>query len=75
MKRHPALVPLSHDHHHGLVQARRLRRAADEADPERRLATAGEFVGFFAREGSEHFREDLSVHLVRPGLQIARRTS
>ena len=58
MKRHPALVPLSHDHHHGLVQARRLRRAADEADPERRLAAAGEFVGFFAREGSEHFREE-----------------
>jgi hypothetical protein len=24
-RRHPALVPLSHDHHHGLVAARRLR--------------------------------------------------
>lgn len=30
MKRHPALEPLSHDHHRALVLARRLRRAADE---------------------------------------------
>jgi hypothetical protein len=29
MKRHAALVPLSHDHHHALVEARRLRHAAD----------------------------------------------
>jgi hypothetical protein len=26
MKRHPALIPLSRDHHNGLVQASRLRR-------------------------------------------------
>ena len=29
MKRHPALIPLSHDHHRALVEARRLRQAAD----------------------------------------------
>ena len=29
MKRHPALIPLSHDHHHALAAARRLRLAAD----------------------------------------------
>ena len=28
IKRHPALIPLSRDHHNGLVQAVRLRRAA-----------------------------------------------
>lgn len=27
MKRHPALAPLSRDHHHELVIAQRLRRA------------------------------------------------
>jgi hypothetical protein len=34
MKRTPELRTLSEDHHHGLVQARQLRRAteADEAD-------------------------------------------
>ena len=51
MRRHQALAPLSHDHHHGLAQARRLRRAADEADPERLLQVASDFVDFFAREG------------------------
>jgi mannose-6-phosphate isomerase-like protein (cupin superfamily) len=58
VKRHPALVPLSHDHHHGLVQARRLRRAAAEGDGGRRLRAASEFAAFFARETAEHFREE-----------------
>jgi hypothetical protein len=34
-RRHDSLVPLSHDHHHALAQARRLERAAsmdDESD-------------------------------------------
>jgi hemerythrin-like domain-containing protein len=58
MKRHPALVPLSHDHHHGLVQARRLRRAAKDADPEPRLRAASAFLAFFEHEGAAHFREE-----------------
>lgn len=58
MRRHQALVPLSHDHHHGLAQARRLRRAASEADPERLLQVARGFVEFFAREGAGHFRDE-----------------
>ena len=58
MRRHPALVPLSHDHHHGLVLARRLRRAAEGSDRERQLQAAAEFVTFFASEGAGHFRED-----------------
>jgi quercetin dioxygenase-like cupin family protein len=57
MKRHPALIPLSHDHHHGLVQARRLRRAAEGAAPERRNAGAA-FLTFFARDTRQHFREE-----------------
>lgn len=54
MKRHRALVPLSHDHHRALVEARRLRRAAGGSDPE----AAAAFLRFFARESREHFREE-----------------
>jgi hypothetical protein len=43
MKRHPALVALSHDHDRALVEARRLRRAAaadNEPAPPPRLSAA-----------------------------------
>jgi hypothetical protein len=54
MKRHPALIPLSHDYHHGLVQARRLRRAAARDAPERHDA-ASAFLSVFARNTRQHF--------------------
>jgi quercetin dioxygenase-like cupin family protein len=57
MKRHPALVPLSHDHHHALVQARRLARAADNAEPDR-LEAAERLLAFYAADTIEHFREE-----------------
>jgi mannose-6-phosphate isomerase-like protein (cupin superfamily) len=50
MKRDAALVPISHDHHRALVQARRLR--------ERGLAEAPSFLRFFASETARHFREE-----------------
>jgi quercetin dioxygenase-like cupin family protein/hemerythrin-like domain-containing protein len=50
MRRHPALVPLSHDHHHALVQVRRLR--------EEGLAAVPAFLRFFAAETTRHFREE-----------------
>lgn len=71
MKRHPALVPLSHDHHHGLVEARRLRRAA-EADAAGRREAAQAFGRFFARETRRHFQEEeeaLFPLLARPGAE------
>src|SRR5262245_52181125 len=56
MKRHPALISLSHDHHQALVQARRLRRAADrDQDPN---AAAEAFVAFFAAVSVPHLREE-----------------
>jgi quercetin dioxygenase-like cupin family protein/hemerythrin len=55
MKRHSALIPLSHDHHHALVVARRLRRAADAPES---AATARAFLRFFADETVRHFREE-----------------
>ena len=55
MKRHPALVPLSHDHHHALVEARRLRRAAGTPES---AAAAGAFLRFLAEETVPHFRDE-----------------
>jgi quercetin dioxygenase-like cupin family protein/hemerythrin len=55
VRRHHALVPLSHDHHHALVEARRLRRAADGAEPR---GAASAFLRFFSTETVQHFREE-----------------
>ncbi len=55
MKRNRALIPFSHDHHHALLAARRLRVAADRADAP---AKAAAFWRFFAAESVSHFREE-----------------
>jgi mannose-6-phosphate isomerase-like protein (cupin superfamily) len=55
MRRRPALVPLSHDHHHVLVEARRLRRAA--GGPGASVA-ASAFLDFFRADSVRHFREE-----------------
>jgi quercetin dioxygenase-like cupin family protein len=57
VKRHPALVPLSHDHHHTLARARELRRAAAGDDAARAQASARFALGF-ALEIARHFREE-----------------
>src|SRR5829696_3586390 len=62
MKRHPSLRKLSEDHHGGLVQARRLRRAAaGEATPPIEAARA--FLRFWEEDTSGHFREEEEVLL------------
>ena len=58
MKRHPALIPLSRDHHDGLMHALRLRRAAADGDASARLAAAREFVVFFRNEERVHLRDE-----------------
>jgi iron-sulfur cluster repair protein YtfE (RIC family) len=58
MKRHRSLAPLSHDHHHALVQASRLQ-AADEASDSNTVARA--FLRYFAEEAVRHFREEEEV--------------
>jgi iron-sulfur cluster repair protein YtfE (RIC family) len=60
VRRHPALVPLSEEHHHELAHARRLRRAAG-AEPEQRLAVASAYVDAFFRETVEHFRREEEI--------------
>lgn len=55
-KRHPALVPLSHDHHEGLIAAQRLKRAAPayrDCDD----ATAS-IILLWERELEFHFRQE-----------------
>jgi iron-sulfur cluster repair protein YtfE (RIC family) len=57
MKRHPALVALSEDHHHELVQARRLLRAVD-GDADKRLRAGEAYVEAFFTDTVEHFRRE-----------------
>jgi len=47
-------VPLSHDHHHALVRARRLRKAGEAGE----LREAESFLRFFRAETVRHFREE-----------------
>jgi quercetin dioxygenase-like cupin family protein len=55
VKRHPVLVPFSHDHHRALVEARRLRRAAGAPAA---ASAAAAFLRFFAEETVPHFHEE-----------------
>ena len=54
MQRHVSLRPLSRDHHVGLVQARRLSRAADGENAERQAAVAA-FDRVWQSEIRRHF--------------------
>lgn len=58
MRRHASLIPLTHDHHHGLAQARRMKLAAEAGDPQTRLDRALEFLDYFGREALHHFRAE-----------------
>ena len=62
MKRHPSLRRLSDDHHGGLVQARRLRRAAS-GEGETPSEAARAFLRFWDEDTRIHFREEEEVLL------------
>jgi hemerythrin-like domain-containing protein len=57
LKRDPALIGLSHDHHHALSRARKLRRAAT-AGSATALAEAHAFLAFFEGETARHFEQE-----------------
>ncbi len=57
MKRHKSLHPLSRDHHHALVEARRLRRAENEQE------AAERFIEFWQTSLQNHFREEEEILL------------
>ncbi|MGE5437842.1 MAG: hemerythrin domain-containing protein [Syntrophothermus sp.] len=58
MKREPSLYPLSHDHHHGLVQASRLKNAGKPSSERTIKTIASEFIEFWYSDLIRHFREE-----------------
>ena len=56
-KRHDSLIPLTHDHHHALAQARRLGEGVDR-DSSERVSKARSFLEFFESNTLGHFREE-----------------
>lgn len=66
MKRHPSLHPLSEHHHHALVQALGIRRAADVPEAERSAALekAGRaLLDHWKATGRKHFQEEEDILL------------
>jgi hemerythrin-like domain-containing protein len=65
MKRHPALISLSHDHHEGLVIAQCLIRGYSKAAafqwPDTAEGQAAELADFFDRALLPHFRAEEKV--------------
>jgi iron-sulfur cluster repair protein YtfE (RIC family) len=61
-KRHPGLIPLSHDHHHGLALALRCRKQAlgqiKPTGAEGLRLRASEFLTVYATELSSHFEAE-----------------
>jgi iron-sulfur cluster repair protein YtfE (RIC family) len=60
MKRHPALIPLSQDHHHGLLLAQLLKRNAPEYHglPKDLLGKMNFAKDMFHKELEHHFRDE-----------------
>ena len=63
MKRTPELRTLSEDHHHGLVQARRLRKAAEGEETNSAVAAVKGFLDFWQKDTALHFRKEEEVLL------------
>jgi hemerythrin-like domain-containing protein len=63
MKRHKSLHPLSHDHHHALVQARKLRNASSDASLPSIRQTASDFIAFWNSSLQAHFRQEEQILL------------
>ena len=64
-KRHPSLLPLSHDHHHGLACALRCRKQAlGQMKPmgaQGLRQRAQEFLSLYSRELDSHFRAEEEI--------------
>ncbi|MEX0802047.1 MAG: hemerythrin domain-containing protein [Candidatus Binatia bacterium] len=64
-KRHPTLIPLSQDHHHGLALALRCRKQGlGQIKPmgaEGLRERAREFLGLYARDLTSHFRAEEEI--------------
>ncbi|WP_374422889.1 hemerythrin domain-containing protein [Chromobacterium sp.] len=58
MKRHPALLELSREHHQALKMARQARLAAASGEPERQARLAAELQAWSADALERHFIEE-----------------
>lgn len=58
IKRHKALYPLSHHHHHGLVIAHRLMKAGTEKSKFTNEDLKQKLQQFWHPGGNDHFREE-----------------
>ena len=56
--RHETLIPLTHDHHHALAQARRLQDVSKMADVTERRNAANDFLNFYFGRAIRHFHEE-----------------
>ena len=63
MKRHNSLYPLSHDHHHVLVQARNLRIASAHSDRTLLHQIVSDFITFWDASLQTHFRQEEEILL------------
>jgi len=73
-KRHPGLVPLSHDHHHALALALRCRKQAlGQIKPtgvEGLRLRANEFLTLYAAELSSHFEAEEKILFPQMSLHV-----
>ena len=63
MKRHRSLYPLSHDHHHALVQVITLDRAGAGGDQAGLREAAARFAGFWRNDLQRHFAQEEQIVL------------
>jgi hemerythrin-like domain-containing protein len=56
--RHETLIPLTHDHHHALAQARRLHDVSKTEDVTERRNLANDFLNFYFGRAVRHFHEE-----------------
>lgn len=57
-RRNDALIPLTHDHHHALAQARRLRDISEHSDVTERRNLTNDFLNFYFGRAIRHFHEE-----------------
>ena len=63
MKRHQSLYPLSHDHHHALVQALNLDKAGAGDDQAVIREAAARFADFWGSDLQRHFAQEEQIVL------------
>jgi iron-sulfur cluster repair protein YtfE (RIC family) len=63
MKRHDALIQLSHEHHHGLVWAKRMYDLPDDAPVSEQQELLDEFFPIWHDEINPHFRNEEEILL------------